>query len=140
MCVAAVVVVQALVLADGGVTAFGLNLLANGVAPALAAAAVLAFGRRRSTTTRGVQVVAGVAATLATVAAATTTAAELVIGGTDVIPPGTVAGVIGGAHVVVAVGEGVLTAAIVGVIARLRPDLLHGARLAPASTTGLVGR
>jgi len=138
VCVAAVVVVQALVLADGGVTALGLNLLANGVAPALAAAAVLALGRRRTSTS--VQVVAAVAATLATAAAAATTAAELAIGGTDVIPPGTVAGVIGGAHVVVALGEGVLTAAIVGVIARLRPDLLHGTRLAPVSTTGSVGR
>jgi len=140
VCVAAVVVVQALVLADGGVTALGLNLLANGVAPALVAAAVLALGRRGTTTTRGAQVVAGVAATLATVAAAATTAAELVIGGTDVIPPGTVAGVVGGAHVVVALGEGVLTAAIVGVIARLRPDLLPGARLARAASVGSVGR
>jgi len=139
VCVAAVVVVQALVLADGGVTALGLNLLANGVAPALVAAAVLALGRRRSMTTRSVQVVAGVAATLATVAAAATTTAELVIGGTDVIPPGTVAGVVGGAHVVVALGEGVLTAAIVGVIARLRPDLLPGAGLARTSTAP-VGR
>jgi len=140
VCVAAVVVVQALVLADGGVTALGLNLLANGVAPALAAAVALALGRRRTSTTRGVQVVAGVAATLATVAAAATTAAELVIGGTDVVPPGTVAGVVGGAHVVVAVGEGVLTAAVVGVIARLRPDLLPGTPLDRAASAGPVGR
>ena len=37
VCVAVVVVIQALVLADGGVTAIGLNLLNNGVVPALVA-------------------------------------------------------------------------------------------------------
>ena len=37
VCVAVVVLIQALVLADGGVTAIGLNLLNNGVVPALVA-------------------------------------------------------------------------------------------------------
>ena len=125
VCVATVVVIQALVLADGGVTALGLNLLANGVVPALAAAAVLAGGRRwvRPTPKR-LPALAGVAAGLATVAAAFTTAGELAAGGTDVIPAGTVAAVVGGAHLVVAVGEGLLTAAVIGVVARLRPDLV----------------
>ena len=124
VCVATVVVVQALVLADGGVTALGLNLLANGPVPAVAAAAVLALGRRWGSPER-LPAVAGVAASLATLAAAATTSAELAAGGTDVIPAGTVAAVVGGAHLVVAVGEGLLTAAVVGVVARLRPDLVH---------------
>lgn len=136
VCVAAVVVVQALVLADGGVTAIGLNLLANGVVPALVAAAVLAVGRRWARGANGLPAAAGVAAALATLAAAGTTAAELAAGGTNVIPAGTVAAVVGGAHVVVALGEGLLTAAVVSVVARLRPDLVHrrpGAR--PAAVT-----
>ncbi|MEJ7766015.1 MAG: energy-coupling factor ABC transporter permease [Acidimicrobiales bacterium] len=126
VCVATVVVVQALVLADGGVTAIGLNLLANGVAPALAAAAVLAVWRAGPSRTgnRRLPLVAGVAAGLATMAAAATTGAELAVGGTDVIPAGTVAAVVGGAHLVVAIGEGLLTAAVVSVVARLRPDLV----------------
>lgn len=127
VCVTTVVVVQALVLADGGVTAIGLNLLVNGIVPALVASAVLAAGLRltRATLAR-IPAVAGVAAGLATLAAAATAAVELVVGGTDVIPPGTVAAVIGGAHVVVAIGEGVLTAGIVAVLMRLRPDLVVG--------------
>ncbi len=124
VCVTSVVVVQALVLADGGVTAIGLNLLANGVVPALVAAAVLGVGRRWAAAASRVHATAGVAAALATMAAAATTAAELAAGGTDVIPAGTVAAVVGGAHVVVAVGEGLLTAAVIGVVARLRPDLV----------------
>lgn len=128
VCVATVVVVQALVLADGGVTALGLNLLANGLAPALVAGAVFALGRRWVAGAPGrLPPIAGVAAALATLAAAATTTAELAVGGTDVIPAGTVAAVVGGAHLVVAVGEGLLTAAVVGVVTRLRPDLVHAA-------------
>jgi len=127
VCVATVVVVQALVLADGGVTAIGLNLLINGIVPALVAGAGLALGRRLTGgDPRFGPGIVGIAAALATLAAAATAAAVLVIGGTDVIPPGTVATVIGGAHLVVAVGEGLLTAGIVGVLSRLRPDMLAG--------------
>ena len=126
VCVTTVVVVQALVLADGGVTAIGLNLLHNGIVPALVAWVVLAAGRRLVADEPGrMPAVAGAAAALATLATAATAAAELALGGTDVIPAGTVAAVLGGAHLLVAAGEGLLTAAVVGVLARLRPDLLR---------------
>ena len=135
VCVTTVVVVQALVLADGGVTAIGLNLLHNGIVPALVAAAVLAIGHRLvGREVRRLPALAGAAAALATVAAGATAAAELVIGGTDVIPPGTVAAVVGGSHVVVAVAEGLLTAGVVGVLVRLRPDLVVRAASAEPST------
>ena len=132
VCVTTVVVVQALVLADGGVTAIGLNLLVNGIVPALVAAAALAAGRRLLPAGR-LPLVAGLAAALATLAAAATAALILALGGTDVIPPGTVAAVLGAAHAVVAIGEGAVTAAVVGVVARLRPDLVR----APASPSPL---
>ena len=141
VCVATVVVVQALVLADGGVTALGLNLLANGPAPALAAAAVLWAGRRWAQgAPRRVPLLAGVAAAVATIVAAAATAGLLVVGGTDVIPPGTVAAVIGGAHLVVALGEGVLTAAVIGVVARLRPNLLIHATASSTHAEPAPGR
>ncbi len=141
VCVATVVVVQALVLADGGVTALGLNLLANGLVPALVAAAVLAIGRRWTAGALGrLPALAGGAAALATLAAAATTTAELAAGGTDVIPAGTVAAVVGGAHLVVAVGEGLITAGVVGVVTRLRPDLVHPGRPVRADALAQVGR
>jgi len=119
------VVVQALVLADGGVTAIGLNLLVNGIVPALTAAAALGAGRSLVRgEARRMPLVAGAAAALATMAAAATAAVVLAVGGSDVIPPGTVAAVLGAAHLVVAVGEGLLTAGIVRVLLRLRPDLV----------------
>jgi len=139
VCVTTVVVVQALVLADGGVTAIGLNLLVNGIVPALVAWATLAAGRSLTGGgTRRIPLVAGIAAALATLAAAGTAAGELIIGGTDVIPPGTVAGVIGGAHVLVAIGEGILTTGIVSALIRVRPDLVVGTvgRRRPALAEG----
>lgn len=142
VCVTTVVVVQALVLADGGVTAIGLNLLVNGIVPALVAAVTLAAPRVAPRAERRLPALAGIAAGLATTAAAATAAAVLAIGGTDVIPPGTVAAVLGAAHVAVAIGEGVLTAGILGVVARIRPDLFRSASFcAPEGPeVGTLGR
>lgn len=125
VCVTTVVVVQALVLADGGVTAMGLNLLVNGIVPALVASVALTAGRGLvGGQPRRIPLVAGCAAALATLASAAAAATVLAVGGTDVIPPGTVAAVIAAAHAVVAVGEGLLTAGIVRVLTRLRPDMV----------------
>lgn len=129
VCVATVVVLQALVFADGGVTAIGLNVVDDGLVPALVAAASVwllwtVLGRR----TERFAVVAGLGAGLAALAGGLTAAGLLVLGGTDVVPPATVVATLGGAHVVVAGVEAVLTAAIVATVLRLRPDLVAMAR------------
>jgi cobalt/nickel transport system permease protein len=122
VCVAVVVLIQALVLADGGVTAIGLNLLNNGVVPAMVAWTLF----RALTTTRLPRpAAAGVAAGLATLAAGAAAAVEFTVGGTDVIPARAVATALGAGHLVLAVIEGVLTALVVRVVHRLRPDLVR---------------
>ncbi len=121
VCVAVVVLIQALVLADGGVTAIGLNLLNNGVVPALVAWTIF---RALATTRVSRPVAAGCAAGVATLAAGAAAAVEFAVGGTDVIPAGAVATAIGAGHLVIAVVEGVLTALVVRVVHRLRPDLV----------------
>jgi len=122
VCVAVVVVIQALVLADGGVTAIGLNLLNNGVVPALVAWTLF----RALTSTRASRpVAAGIAAGVATLAAGAAAAVEFAVGGTDVIPAHAVATALGAGHLVVAVAEGILTALVVRVVHRLRPDLVR---------------
>ncbi|HVF14350.1 MAG TPA: energy-coupling factor ABC transporter permease [Acidimicrobiales bacterium] len=136
VCVAVVVTIQALVLADGGVTAIGLNLVNNGVVPALVAAAVLhvawtAAGRTR----RSLPVVAGTAAGLATLAAGAAAAVEFAVGGTDVVPARAVATALGVGHLLVAVVEGVLTGLVVRVVDRLRPDLIGARTTAPPVRT-----
>ena len=80
LCVAVVVVVQALVLADGGVTALGLNLVNDGIVPALVAWGVFALLRPVLTSRRALAVGGGVAAGLASLAAAGAATLEFVVG------------------------------------------------------------
>jgi cobalt/nickel transport system permease protein len=134
VCVAAVVVVQALLLADGGVTALGLNLVNDGLAPALVASGLFALARPLLHARRGQAVGGGLAAGAGSLAAAATATLAFVVGGTDAVPAGTVAASIGGAHVLVAGLEAVLTALVLATVLRLRPDLVravHHGRTTP---------
>jgi len=132
VCVATVVVLQALVFADGGVTAIGLNVVDDGLVPAVVAAATVRLvwplvGRRRER----FAAVAGLAAALAALAGGLAAAGVLVLGGTDVVSRATIVSTLGGAHLVVAVVEAVLTAGIVATVIRLRPDLVAMAGPSP---------
>ena len=125
-CVSIVLVIQALLLADGGITALGLNALNSGIVPILAGWVVLALvlraagGRRRA-----LPIAAGSAAAVGVLAGAAVFCLEYWAGGPDAIPAGQVAiGMLGG-HVVIAVLEGVLTGLLVAAIVRVRPDLLR---------------
>jgi cobalt/nickel transport system permease protein len=128
VCVAVVVVVQALLLADGGVTAIGLNLVNDGIVPAVVAAGLFAVLRPLLRTRRRQAVGAGVSAGAGSLAAAAAATLAFVVGGTDAVSPATVAASIGGAHVVVAALEAVLTALALGTVLRLRPDLVRAVR------------
>jgi cobalt/nickel transport system permease protein len=122
VCVAAVVVVQALVLADGGVTALGLNLINDGLVPALVTwGAFLAL----RPWLRRAPLAGGLAAGAGSLAAAGAATVAFVVGGTDAVPASAVAASIGGAHVVLAVLEGALTATILATVLRVRPDLVR---------------
>lgn len=143
VCVATVVLLQALVFADGGITAIGLNVVDDGLVPALVAASAVRvlwplLGRR----TERFALVAGVGAGLAALAGGLAAALVLVIGGTDVVSRATIVSTLGGAHVVVAGIEAALTAAIVATVLRLRPDLVAMARppVAPVDPVELVDR
>jgi cobalt/nickel transport system permease protein len=128
VCVAVVVVVQALLLADGGVTAIGLNLVNDGIVPALVAVGLFTLVRPLLRTRRRQAVAGGLAAGVGSLAAAGTATLAFVIGGTDAVSPATVAASIGGAHVVVAALEAVLTALALATVLRLRPDLVRAVR------------
>src|SRR5207253_8085934 len=104
-----VVVIQALFLADGGVTALGLNVLNNGVVPALVAWTVFRTARNALP----LPAAAGIAAAIATLAAGAAAALEFTVGGTDVIPARAVATALGAGHLVGAVIEGLLTGLVV---------------------------
>jgi cobalt/nickel transport system permease protein len=138
VCVAVVVVVQALVLADGGVTALGLNVVNDGIVPALVTWGlfmmfrpwiVAAVDRRRRAA-----IGAGVAAAAGSLAAAGSATLAFIVGGTDAVPAHVVAASMGGAQMLVALLEGVLTAIILTTILRLRPDLVRALRPARTQT------
>lgn len=126
LCVAIVLVVQALLFADGGLTMLGANItnmaLIGTAAGYLVALALRRFARRSRT---GLLVTAFVAAWVNTVAASGGFVLEYAVGGAAGFGLGTAAVAMVGVHCLIGIGEGVITAATVGAVAAARPDLVH---------------
>ena len=128
---AVVLLVQALLFADGGVSALGANLLNMGVVGALGAGLFLGVALRVLPPTRRAFLGAvAVASWLAVVAGAVACSFELALSGT--IPLGTVLPAMVGVHALIGVGEAVVTVAAVGAVLAARPDLVAAA---PAELT-----
>jgi cobalt/nickel transport system permease protein len=127
LCIAVVLFVQAL-FADGGLTALGLNVLNMALVSGLGGYAVFLGVRRVMPVRRsGVIVAAGVAAGLSVVLSAMAFVIEFELGGTAPIDVGAVLGAMVGVHVLIGIGEGIITALTVGMVLSVRPDLVHGA-------------
>ncbi|MCI2417537.1 energy-coupling factor ABC transporter permease [Saccharopolyspora sp. K220] len=126
LCVAIVLVVQALLFADGGLTMLGANIT-NMALIGTAVGYLVALGLRRfALRSRGALVVtAFVAAWVNTVAASGGFVLEYALGGAAGYGTGTAAFAVVGVHCLIGLGEGVITAATVGAVAAARPDLIH---------------
>ncbi|WP_327177419.1 energy-coupling factor ABC transporter permease [Streptomyces sp. NBC_01335] len=129
LCVTVVLLMQGILFADGGLTALGVNVLDMGVTTTVVAYVVFrvlmrALPRRRSTVT----VASFVAALVSVPAAAVVFTLIYWIGGTTDISIGKVFTAMVGVHVLIGIGEAVITAATVGAVIAVRPDLVHGAR------------
>jgi len=130
----AVLLLQALMFADGGITALGANVLNLAViAPLVAYAVYSAVGRLAGESLQGTLLATGFAAWCSTMAAALACAAQLAASG--VVAWGTVLAAMGGVHMVIGLGEAVITMLIVAVVARARPELI-----APAATAAAPPR
>ncbi|UUY05248.1 energy-coupling factor ABC transporter permease [Svornostia abyssi] len=122
---AVVLTLQAFVFADGGVAALGANVLNMGVIGGLGAGLILAAGRRFLPRTRSMLLGAvAVAAWAAVMLSALACAIELGVSGT--VPLGTVLPAMLGVHVLIGVGEAVITVAALSAVLASRPDLVHG--------------
>ncbi len=121
---AAVLLVQCLMFADGGVTALGANFLNMGVVGGVGGWAIYRVVHRLAPGARGRVLAAGFAAWSGTVLAAATCAGELAVAGTVALAAALPA--MAGIHMLVGVAEGLVTALVVASIARIRPDLLDG--------------
>lgn len=126
-----VVLVQALLFQDGGIAALGANTLNLAVLGAGAGwlcfrASLLLFGNGM----RGRLAAAALAGFLAALLTGVAVALELALSGLVPLRAGLM--VIGGAHVLVGIGEAVLTAGILSFVWRARPELAAGLPLVPS--------
>ena len=130
---AAIVIVQCLVFQDGGLLALGANLLNMALAgPYAAWAAFRALAPASGEIGRPRLYAASFAAALASVlAGAILVPFEAAASGVVRIPLAAFVGTMAGVHAVIGAAEGALTFAVLAALARMRPDLLPGARPAP---------
>ncbi len=126
LCVTIVLVVQALLFADGGLTALGANVTnmaligtATGFFVAVALRRIAERGKG------GLAAVAFVSALVNTVVASTGFIVEYAIGGVGGVEIGKVALLMWGLHVLIGIGEGLITAVTVTSVASIRPDLVY---------------
>ncbi|TDD17622.1 energy-coupling factor ABC transporter permease [Nonomuraea diastatica] len=125
LCMTVVLLVQGVFFADGGLTALGANVTLMGIVTVL-----VGWGVFRLVTglARGQVVVAAFLAALVSVPVSALAFTLLFwIGGTAPIDVGTVAVAMGGVHLLIGIGEGLITAATVGAVLAVRPDLVYGA-------------
>lgn len=129
VCLALVLLVQALFFADGGVSALGLNVTNMAVIGGLGGYAVFAALRAVFPKTRaGVVAASAIAAGMSVVMAAIAFYVEYAIGGVGDAPLSAVFAAMIGVHTLIGVGEGAITAATVGAVLAARPDLVYGAK------------
>ncbi|TQM84123.1 cobalt/nickel transport system permease protein [Saccharothrix saharensis] len=132
LCVTIVLVVQSLFFADGGVTALGANVTNMALlGTAVGYLTAVALRRLAARNKGGLAAVAFVSALVNTVLASFGFVLEYAIGGQGGVAFGTVAAAVLGVHVLIGVGEGLITAVTVTAVAAARPDLVHLLRGVP---------
>ncbi|MCD0452808.1 energy-coupling factor ABC transporter permease [Actinocorallia sp. API 0066] len=127
--VSVVLAVQALLFADGGLTALGTNITIMAIVTAIIGYGVFKAGlailpKKRSS----VPVAAFAGAFLSVPASAISFTAIYAIGGTTDIPLGEMLLAMTGVHLLIGVGEALITAVTVSSAVAVRPDLVYGAR------------
>ncbi|GAB7032998.1 energy-coupling factor ABC transporter permease [Streptomyces sp. NPDC021749] len=129
LCVSVVLLMQGVLFADGGLTALGVNITDMAIVTTVVAYGIFrllvkVLPRRRSSVT----VASFVAALVSVPAAAIAFTGIYALGGTADVPIGKVFAAMVGVHVLIGIGEAVITALTVGAVIAVRPDLVYGAR------------
>src|SRR5215207_2138557 len=131
LCVTVVLFVQALFFSDGGVTALGLNITNMAVIGTAAAyAAILLMLRLRLP----LVATAVVASVFSVGVAAQGFVLEYALGGGGTLSVAAVSAAMAGPHVLIGLGEGLITAATVTAVAKARPDLVYALRAGRRAT------
>lgn len=128
LCLSVVLLVQGLLMSDGGITALGTNVVLMGLVGV--AVGWLAFRLAQSLLPKRVAMVPPAAAFGAFVsvpAAALTFTGLFALGGTAPVATSTVAVAMLAWHSVIGLGEALITFLVVGSVVAVRPDLVYGA-------------
>ncbi|KST62509.1 energy-coupling factor ABC transporter permease [Mastigocoleus testarum] len=125
LCIATVLIIQAVLFADGGITALGANIFNMAVIGVWVAWILTQTLQRLLGGSKSrLPLAGGIAAALSVVAAAIFAAIELSISGTGkvniVLPAMT------GVHILIGIGEGLITGGVLAYLSQARPDLLPG--------------
>lgn len=137
ICLSVILIVQAFVFGDGGVTALGTNITLMGAVAIMVGwvafrGGVAVLPRRRSS----VVVASALGAFVSVPAAAAAFALLFAVGGSASVSVELVFSGMVGWHTLIGIGEAVITAVVVGAISAVRPDLVNvlGPRTAEART------
>src|SRR4051812_23045848 len=146
LCLSVVFMVQCLFFADGGITALGTNITLMGLTTV--AVGWLVFRLLQLVLPKRLSLVplqAGIGAFVSVPVAALLFVALYAVGGATGVELRPLATAMVGVHVLIGIGEGVITFLAVGAILAVRPDLVYGARrllaqreleIKPPSVTG----
>lgn len=129
LCVTVVLILQALIFADGGLTALGTNVLLMAVCTVAVSYGVMrvmiaVLHRRRSSVL--ISVFTG--ALLSVPAAALLFVGLYAVGGSVNVSLGSFTGAMLTVHAIIGLGEAVITTLVVGAVLAMRPDLVYIAR------------
>ncbi|MCC5646892.1 energy-coupling factor ABC transporter permease [Nostoc sp. CHAB 5824] len=125
LCIATVLIIQAVLFADGGITALGANILNMAVVGVWVGWVLTQTLQRLFGGSKGrLPLAAGIAAGVSVVVAAIACAIELALSGTA--PVAIVLPAMTGVHILIGIGEGIITGGVLTYLATARPDLLPG--------------
>ncbi len=129
LCVSTVLIIQSLLFADGGLTALGLNITNMAILGTAAGYLLIAALLRVLPRTPAGLAITGFAASIVSVVAASQGfVLQYWLGGTTELSLTTVSATMAGVHVLIGIGEGLITATTVATVARVRPDLVFALR------------
>lgn len=140
LCVAVVLGIQALLFADGGLTALGTNIALMSMTTVLVGYGLFVALTKALPRTRAAVVGASFVSGLVSVPAAALLFVGLyAFGGAADIPLDTLAAAMLGVHLLIGIGEGLITAVTVSSVLAVRPDLVRGARHLLPTASQLAG-
>ena len=129
LCVSIVVILQALLFADGGLSALGINILNIAIITGLIGWLVISnwkkiFGDNSSSIIIGSFIAGMISVIMSSIAFVI----EYFFGGTVSVDIGSVFFAMVSSHFFIGIGEGIITALIVSLLLRVRPDMLYISR------------